>query len=107
MSSDLRQHLEAELHALRDRHARVAAHLRNADRDLPVDFADRATETENDAVLEVLDEAGRARIQSLEDALARMDRGALGVCVVCGGEIDPRRRVALPEATTCTRCGGR
>lgn len=107
MSSDLRQHLESELHSLRHRQARVGAHLRNADRELSDDFADRVSETENDEVLEALDDSGRQRLRALEAALQRMDEGSFGVCATCGDTIDPRRLTALPEATTCVRCAGR
>ncbi|RKS90149.1 TraR/DksA family transcriptional regulator [Microbacterium sp. AG790] len=47
----------------------------------------------------VLDE--RAEVDA---ALARMDAGTYGICVVCGNVIAPGRLEARPMATTCIDC---
>ena len=47
----------------------------------------------------VLDE--RAEVDA---ALARLDAGAYGTCVVCGRPIAPARLEARPMATTCIAC---
>ena len=47
----------------------------------------------------VLDE--RAEVDA---ALARMDAGTYGICVVCGDVIAPGRLEARPMATTCIDC---
>jgi len=57
----------------------------------------------------------RARVLSLRDraieqrdaiqrALAAMDAGTYGVCVVCGTQICDERLVALPGVETCIAC---
>ncbi|GAA3028022.1 TraR/DksA family transcriptional regulator [Microbacterium dextranolyticum] len=47
----------------------------------------------------VLDE--RAEVDA---ALARLDAGSYGTCVVCGRAIAPARLEARPMATTCIAC---
>lgn len=44
------------------------------------------------------------RIDRLTTALERLEEGGYGTCEVCGGEIEPARLSALPEAATCLRC---
>ncbi len=51
----LRAQLEDDLEALRARHERLSAHLRNEDREVPADWTERAQFTENDKVLEALE----------------------------------------------------
>ncbi|AUG30929.1 MULTISPECIES: TraR/DksA C4-type zinc finger protein [Microbacterium] len=40
----------------------------------------------------------------VDAALARVDAGTYGVCVVCGAPIAPGRLEARPMATTCIAC---
>jgi DnaK suppressor protein len=40
------------------------------------------------------------------DAIDRMDKDAYGLCVRCGQPIPFGRLIVLPEARTCTGCGG-
>ncbi|MGH7610623.1 MAG: TraR/DksA family transcriptional regulator [Candidatus Dormibacteria bacterium] len=42
--------------------------------------------------------------EQCKDALARLDRGAYGLCRSCGSEIDIERLRALPYATKCVPC---
>jgi DnaK suppressor protein len=44
------------------------------------------------------------RINGLTAALERIARGTWGRCEMCGGEIEPLRLSALPEAATCRAC---
>ncbi|MCB9762769.1 MAG: TraR/DksA family transcriptional regulator [Alphaproteobacteria bacterium] len=103
-ADSVRAKLEQELREVTGRHARIDAHLHNADREVPQDSADRAQLMEHDEVLEALDDVERARIADLRAALRRMDAGTWGVCVRCGGAISERRLIALPTATQCIRC---
>lgn len=45
-----------------------------------------------------------ARINRLNTALERIERGTYGVCRVCGEPIESERLAALPEADTCLKC---
>ena len=100
----VRQKLIEELRTLSGRQDVIEAHLRNADRSVPDDWSDRATFTENDEVLEALDDHGRARLAALRGALIRIEEGVFGSCVSCGEDIDPRRLAAMPEAEQCVAC---
>ena len=44
------------------------------------------------------------RSHEITDALARIEAGTYGVCVVCGKEIEKERLEANPAASTCMAC---
>jgi len=44
------------------------------------------------------------RLENINAALQRIDRGVYGVCVRCGKEIDSKRLDAEPTAMTCMAC---
>ncbi len=44
------------------------------------------------------------RLEQLNAALQRIERGDYGICGKCGHEIDPRRLDAEPAAMTCMDC---
>lgn len=68
------------------------------------DDEDRATERNNDEVLEELGDSGQKEIIAIDSALARLDKGTFGVCVKCGSEIDQRRLEAVPHTPFCQSC---
>jgi DnaK suppressor protein len=68
------------------------------------DWTERATETENDEVLQSLDEVTRKEVRQIGEALKRIDNGKYGVCESCGKPIGDARLAALPTVTTCARC---
>ena len=47
------------------------------------------------------------RIESLKEALTRLQNGAYGYCQVCKKPIDPERLKILPTAQQCTDCAGK
>ena len=70
------------------------------------DSTERATEAENDEVLEGLDASGRMELAAIEAALLRIDAGTFGSCAVCGDVIDERRLEVIPHTPTCVACAG-
>lgn len=46
----------------------------------------------------------QARVQSLEQALSRMNQGRYGICEKCGQPIHPDRLAVLPDVRLCIRC---
>ncbi|MCP5055448.1 MAG: TraR/DksA family transcriptional regulator [bacterium] len=68
------------------------------------DSEERATEAENDEVLEGLDAAGRQEFDAIEAALLRIAAGTFGTCAQCGGAIDERRLEVIPHTPTCVDC---
>ena len=64
----------------------------------PGDYGTDVTNRMEDRLLIDTVEEQRRRVQ---DALARLDDGTYGRCMVCGREIDDERLEARPEAATC------
>jgi DnaK suppressor protein len=101
MHSALRSQLQDRLDRLLRRVGRIEGDLRSPhDRD----SQERASELENDEVLEGLDEIGRAEVQQLREALRRIDSGSYGVCSRCGQPISAGRLAAAPTSVTCIAC---
>jgi DnaK suppressor protein len=46
----------------------------------------------------------RANLVALDDAIERIDSGAIAACVVCHAPIAVERLLALPQTQTCIRC---
>ena len=100
----MRTQLQARLDVLLERVKEIAGDLRRpSDRD----WQERATELENDEVLEGLDEASRAEARQVQAALRRLDAGTYGLCATCGSPISAPRLAAIPSTTTCMTCAGR
>lgn len=43
-------------------------------------------------------------LKKIDKALEKIENGTYGVCEKCGGEINPERLEALPEAVECMKC---
>jgi RNA polymerase-binding transcription factor DksA len=71
---------------------------------LDKDFEDQATQRENDEVLDGLDVTGHRELEGIKAALARIEAGTFGRCVVCDEAIPPERIAASPAAIRCTEC---
>jgi DnaK suppressor protein len=97
----LRGDLERRLDVLLKRVDRIASDLRKPG---DPDWQERATELENDDVLEGLDDASRAEATAIRAAIRRIDAGTYGLCARCGQKIGAARLAALPSATTCVAC---
>ncbi len=70
------------------------------------DSEERATERENDEVLEELGLQGQMELKAIEAALKRVADGTYGTCVRCGGAISRERLEAVPHAALCRECMG-
>lgn len=68
------------------------------------DFAEQATETENDAVLDEIHHEAKAELSLVNKAIERVNKGVYGHCSVCDEPIQPERLNALPYTTTCINC---
>jgi DnaK suppressor protein len=102
--AEIRAQLESRLATVLAHHARLEAHLTNADRELPDDGPDRAQAQNNDEVLEAMESQERVELTQIRSALARMEAGTWGICEGCGEAIAPRRLAVMPAATTCIEC---
>lgn len=97
----VRESLRTRLDTLLARVDRIERDLRRPHDD---DWQERATEVENDEVLEGLDEMSRREAQSIRAALKRIDDGKYGLCATCGEPIGEERLKAVPTAATCIWC---
>lgn len=68
------------------------------------DFAEQATENENNDVLMGLREEARDELNQITSALHRVETGEYGYCRSCGEEIQAERLEALPYASQCVNC---
>ena len=68
------------------------------------DWEELATEREGDEVLERLGQSGEAEIARIKAALARMEAGEYGACVICGADISEERLDLLPSTPFCRGC---
>ena len=100
----VRARIEEELKELVGRHKRLSAHLRNEDRELPIDWSEMAGFMENDEVLEALEGRTRERVDALAVALTRLDEGTYGTCASCGNAISDERLELLNATTLCASC---
>lgn len=98
---EVRRRLERRLARLDVRSTKIEADLRKpGDRD----WQERATEAENDEVLEQLGLADLSEIREIQSALARLENGTYGTCGGCGVPIAEGRLEALPFTTVCIDC---
>ena len=69
-----------------------------------LNFADQATEREQDEVLEGEEVIFEQEMAQIEAAMARIDAGTYGDCSKCGEAINPARLKVQPEAPLCMEC---
>ena len=97
----IKTNLEAKLRELTARAGQIDDELSQTGDD---DWAEQATESEDDEVLEEVGEVTLDEIREVKLALSRIDAGKYGVCAKCGSSIAKERLKALPYATKCVNC---
>lgn len=100
----IRNRLTQRHQEIQERLTRVSRDLRHADEPLATLLEEQSIEIQNDEVLAALDDSIRAEMGRIEQALARLDRGAYGTCEHCGKLIPVRRLEALPFTSSCVEC---
>jgi RNA polymerase-binding transcription factor DksA len=93
---DRRRELDARLHRIED----------ELDEPVSKDFEERATEREDEEVLEDLGAAGVRELRMVDAALKRIEDDSYGICVSCGDPISEERLDAVPQAPKCRNCAG-
>jgi RNA polymerase-binding transcription factor DksA len=68
------------------------------------DFAEQATERQNDEVLEALLAESEGALRQVERARERLQAGTYGQCERCGEAIGAARLAAMPMAECCLGC---
>ncbi len=87
-----------------DLEKRLASVTKDITKTLSSDFAEQATERENDDVLEEIARETQTSIHQLRAALQRIDDDTYGRCTSCGEDIAAGRLDAIPETTLCVNC---
>lgn len=100
----IRQQLATRYDEIQQRLGRISLERRHTNQPLNADSEEQAIETENDQVLDALDDQIRAEMKQIEKIMTRIDEGTYGVCEACGEQIAPKRLEALPQATRCITC---
>jgi DnaK suppressor protein len=100
--------LETAKQSLEDRLSKLTARVSKIEADLRKpgsnDWQDRASEKQNEEVLEHLSTAERAEIDDIRSALVRTEEGTYTRCIKCGDAIASKRLEALPYTNTCIAC---
>ncbi|GEL99497.1 TraR/DksA family transcriptional regulator [Cellulomonas terrae] len=100
---ELRSVTLQRLSALRGEHDAVVDASRDSNADDEHD-PEGATIAFERAQVDALVRDALARLESVDDALRRIDDGTYGICTVCGDRIAPGRLEVRPTATTCVAC---
>ena len=104
---DVRNNLSAMLDELNLRLARITNNVKHSEVPLEKDFAEQATQNENDEVMDYLGNAARTEIEMIKQAIGRIDNGQYGICQVCGESISKERLEALPYSNMCINCASK
>jgi RNA polymerase-binding transcription factor len=83
---------------------RVEKDGRIADEEGTQDLADKAANSYTKEFLFHQSSSERSLLQEIEQALSRIESGAFGECLQCGGEIEKKRLEAVPWARHCIPC---
>ncbi|MFT6206697.1 MAG: RNA polymerase-binding transcription factor DksA [Colwellia sp.] len=65
------------------------------------DFAEQATETENDEILDEIYHETKAELKHVIGALNRLENNKYGFCASCDTAINTERLHVLPYTSTC------
>ena len=103
----IRARLLARRAELQRRRHRVGEDLARQLEPLSSDASDRAIQMENDEPLQAIGQAAINEIADIDIVLERIARGVYGSCRSCGERISAARLAAVPQASTCQRCGDR
>ena len=101
---EIREDLLEMLEELDDRLGKITDDVKHTQEPPEKDFAEQATESENNEVLDYLGNAARVGIAQIKKAIARIDRGHYTECSVCGEPIHKERLKALPFSDKCINC---
>ena len=101
---EVKQQLLTLLEEQNTRLDRITNNVRHSDTPLEKDFAEQATQNENNEVMDYLGNSARTEIAMIKQAIARIDSGQYGICELCDEPISPQRLAAVPYSITCIKC---
>ena len=100
----IRENLLARRAELTTRLEQITSDVRHEEEPLSADFAEQATERENEEVMDALGSQARQELALISAALRRIEEDEYGECIECGKPIADQRLEALPFAETCINC---
>ncbi|NLO74020.1 MAG: hypothetical protein GX100_07965 [candidate division WS1 bacterium] len=105
---EMREELEQEIRRTEGQSdQREGFHVNVADEDFDEQGGDAASETvERSRVMAIVGNL-RDMLDSVNEALSKLEQGTYGKCDVCGKQIPKKRLDALPHATMCIECRAR
>lgn len=77
---------------------------REGNKDEGMDTYDLASEERDREISFILSDRERLKIQSIDDALERIEESTYGICESCGLEIAEERLLAMPFTRLCHDC---
>jgi DnaK suppressor protein len=89
---------------LEQRSAHAKSDMRHESDPLVADFADQATQREDDEVLAQISDSADAELLQIRNALSRLNNGDYETCARCGGPIAVERLHAVPSTDRCSQC---
>lgn len=100
------QRFKLQLESLKEKHQRRIDSIDNDIRHegMSADWAEQATERENDEVLESLGNVSEMELLKINRALKRIQSGDYFICSECGEQIPAERLELLPFTTHCVHC---
>lgn len=98
---NLRAALQQQKSEFKQRLSRIGMNHR---RPLEPDSKERATQIENQEVVDALGNEAREELGLISAALERISSGKFGVCTECGERVSEPRLVAFPQAEKCIDC---
>lgn len=69
------------------------------------DSGGEASEQEGHERMQALITTLNKRLENINEALMGIANGTYGTCLTCSKEIEEKRLIAMPTATTCISCG--
>lgn len=102
--ADVARRLKARRDELNGRLAEVRKDQRRVREPLSLDSSDRATQRENDDVIDAIGLSVESELIEIKNALTRIEAGTYGRCVSCGSRIGMTRLHAVPYAHQCSGC---
>ena len=99
----IHEHLLMEQQRLMHLLTKTKLHIHRAE-PVSADFAEQSVEVENDVVVESLDQNAQIELSQVNKALARINEGTYGYCVVCDQSITIKRLAAIPHTPFCIKC---
>ncbi|NQV22202.1 MAG: TraR/DksA family transcriptional regulator [Rhodospirillales bacterium] len=100
-TAKIKQQLEDRLRELGARVDEIEVDLRATPNE---NWTEKATETEQDEMLEALESSALAEVAKIRAALVRLRDGTYGACATCGEDIGAARLDAVPYTPQCINC---